>query len=272
MDHGFENQGAGSVSLGQMFGVIRRRYRFVLTLVLLGLAGGGFLVYNAPAKYKASATLRLAGERRALTGQIEGPTPEIARTTDPLLSLVQLVQSRNVLGAVVDSLGLRLTSATEDFGANQLDSIHVEPLATSDTILVTFYRNGVKAKLGDREARAAYGERMDLGTVQFSVPSVPDVPVANLSVIPREKAVDNLVADIEVIQRPGTDIIDVSYSSQSPRAAQRLVNTTLLSFQELNILGAKQRSQRRRQFLEEQLKQTDSMLEERRVGKSVWRV
>ncbi len=260
MDHGFESQSAGSVSLGQMFGVIRRRYRFVLTLVLLGLAGGGYLVYSAPAKYQAAATLRLAGERRALTGQIEGPTPDIARTTDPLLSLVQLVQSRNVLGAVVDSLGLRLTSATEDFGTNQLDSIRVDPLATRDTILVTFYRNGVKAKLGDREARAAYGEKMDLGTVQFSVPSVPDVPTASLFVIPREKAVDNLVADIEVIQRPGTDIIDVRYSSKSPRAAQRLVNTTLLAFQELNILGAKQRSQRRRQFLEEQLKQTDSML------------
>ena len=260
VDHGFEGQATGSVSLGQIFGVIRRRHRFVLTLVLLGLAGGGFLVYKAPATYQAAATLRLAGERRALTGQIESPAPEVARTTDPLLSLVQLIQSRNVLGAVVDSLGLRLTSATEDFGINELDSVRVDPLATSDTILVTFYRNGVKAKLGDREARGAYGEKLDLGTVRFSVPSVPDVPVASLQVIPREKAIDNLVTDIEVLQRPGTDIIDVRYSSKSPRAAQRLVNTTLLAFQELNILGAKQKSQRRRQFLEEQLKQTDSML------------
>lgn len=259
-EHGFENQAAGSVSLGQIFGVIRRRHRFVLTLVLLGLAGGGFLVYKAPATYQAAATLRLAGERRALTGEIEGPAPEIARTTDPLLSLVQLIQSRNVLGAVVDSLGLRLTSATEDFGISELDSVRVDPLATTDTIVVTFYRNGVKAKLGDREARGAYGEKLDLATVRFSVPSVPDVPAATLQVIPREKAIDNLVTDIEVIQRPGTDIIDVRYSSKSPRAAQRLVNTTLLSFQEQNILGAKQRSQRRRQFLEEQLKQTDSML------------
>ena len=42
--------------------------------------------------------------------------------------------------------------------------------------------------------------------------------------------------------------------------AQRVVNTTVLSFRELNILAARQKSQRRRQFLEEQLVQTDSLV------------
>jgi Mrp family chromosome partitioning ATPase/uncharacterized protein involved in exopolysaccharide biosynthesis len=259
-DRGFETQAAGSVSLGQIFGVIRRHYRFILGLTLLGVATGGFLVYQSPAIYKATATLRLAGERRALTGELEGPAPEVARATDPLLSLTQLVQSRNVLGAVVDSLGLRLTSATEGLETSQIDGAHVEPHATSDTILVTFYQNGVKAKLADREARGQYGETLDLGTVRFSVPSPPDVPAAALYVIPREKAVDKLAADIGVLQRAGTDILDLNYYSKSPRVAQRVVNTTVKAFQELNIVGAKQKSQRRRQFLEEQLKQTDSML------------
>ncbi|MEO8090731.1 MAG: polysaccharide biosynthesis tyrosine autokinase [Gemmatimonadales bacterium] len=259
-DRGYETQPAGSISLGQIFGILRRHYRFILVLTLLGMMAGGFLVYRAPAIYKATATLRLAGERRSLTREIETPAPEVARTTDPLLSLTQLVQSKNVLGAVVDSLGLRLNSATEGFAATQLDSVHVEPLATPDTILVTFYQNGVKAKLGDREARGPYGTMLDLGTVRFSVPSAPDVPAAGLFVIPREKAVDKLAVDVEVIQRPFTDILDLSYYSKSPRVAQRVVNTTIAAFQDLNIVGAKQKSQRRRQFLEEQLKQTDSML------------
>ncbi len=259
-DRAYETQPAGSISLGQIFGIIRRHYRFILVLTLLGVMGGGFLVYQAPAIYKATATLRLAGERRALTGQIEGPAPEVARTTDPLLSLTQLVQNRNVLGAVVDSLGLRLNSATEGLEATQLDSVYVDPLATPDTVLATFYQNGVKAKLADREARGQYGETLDLGTVRFSVPSAPDVPAAALYVIPRGKAVDQLAADVEVLQRPFTDILDLSYYSKSPRVAQRVVNMTIAAFQELNIVGAKQKSQRRRQFLEEQLKQTDSML------------
>jgi succinoglycan biosynthesis transport protein ExoP len=260
VDRGFESPAAGSISLGQIFGVIRRRHRFVLTLTLLGVAGGGFLVYKAPANYLASATLRLAGERRALTGQIEGPAPEIARTTDPLLSLAQLVQSTNVLGAVVDSLGLRLNSATPEFSTSQLDGIYVDSTATADTILVTFYQNGVKAKLADREARGPYGETLDLGTVRFSVRAIPDLSAASLYVIPREMAVDKLLADIQVDQRTGTDILDVRYLSTNPPTAQRVVNTTVLAFQHLNILSAKQKSQRRREFLEGQLKQTDSML------------
>src|SRR5918999_233255 len=105
MDREFESHSAsGSVSLRQMFGVIRRHYRIVLALTILGAAAGGLLVYKEPASYEAQATIRLAGERRQLTGQLEGATPEISRTTDPLLSLTELVRSRAVMGSVVDSL------------------------------------------------------------------------------------------------------------------------------------------------------------------------
>jgi Mrp family chromosome partitioning ATPase/uncharacterized protein involved in exopolysaccharide biosynthesis len=243
-----------------MFGVLRRRYRLVLGLTLFGAAVGGLLAYRDPSTYQATATFRLAGERRALTGTIESPTPELGRTADPLTSLTQLVYSRSVMGAVVDSLGLRLRSATPEFGAGRLERVHVSPTATSDTIQVTFYQNGVKAKLGDREARARYRQPIDLGMVRFTVPSVPDVPVASLYVIPREMAIDNLLGGIFVNQRLGTDIVDVKYMSTSPRTAQRVVNSTVLAFQQLNIETAKQKSQRRREFLEGQLKQTDSML------------
>jgi tyrosine-protein kinase Etk/Wzc len=231
----------------------------VLALTLLGVAAGGYLAARAPATYKATAVLRMAGERKQLTGEIE-PTPELERTTNPILSIAELVRSRSVMGAVVDSLGLRLLSATPEFGTSRLDNVWVGPEATGDTIQVTFYQNGVKAKLANREARARYGEPLDLGQVRFTVLSVPALASANLHVIPREMAIDNLLGNVTVLLRPETDIIDVSYVASNPRTAQRAVNTTVLAFQQLNILNAKQKSQRRREFLEEQLKQTDSML------------
>jgi tyrosine-protein kinase Etk/Wzc len=260
MDQEFEAQANSSISLRQMFGVLRRHYRLVLTLTLLGAAGGGFLVYKAPASYEAQATLRLAGERRALTGQIEGPTPDLSRTTDPLLSLTELVRSRSVMGAVVDSLGFRLVSGTPEYSTGNLNGIEVDAEATSDTILVTFYQNGVKAQLGDREARAAYGQPLNLGPVRFSVTSKPSVPTANLYVVPREMAIDRLLGGVLVTHRPATDIIDVRYQSGNPRMSQRVVNATVAAFQRLNILAAKQKSQRRREFLEGQQRQTDSLL------------
>ena len=164
------------------------------------------------------------------------------------------------MGAVVDSLGLQLTSATPEFGLNRLQGVWVDPQAGNDTILVTFYRNGVKAKLANREARASYKEPIDLGTVRFSVTSAPDVPTASLVVIPRQMATDQLISGVLVTPRTGTDVIDVVYMSSNPNLAQRVVNTTVTTFQQLNILSAKEKSQRRRQFLEGQLKQTDSML------------
>ena len=257
---GFEPQPGAAISLGHMFGVLRRRHRLVLGLTVFGAVVGGLLAYRDPSTYQATAVFRIAGERRALTGGIESPTPELGRTADPLQSLTQLVWGRSVMGAVVDSLGLRLRSATPEFGAGRLENVHVSAEAGRDTIQVTFYQNGVKAKLANREARARYGQPVDLGAVRFTVPTVPDVPSASLFVIPREMAIDNLLSGIFVNQRLGTDIVDVKYLSTSPKMAQRVVNTTVLAFQRLNIETAKQKSQRRREFLEGQLKQTDSTL------------
>jgi succinoglycan biosynthesis transport protein ExoP len=259
MDGGYERPGSDSLSLGHMLAVLRRRYRLVLGGTALGLAAGGYIALKAPATYKATAVLQLAGERRALTGEIE-PTPLLDRNSNPILSVVELVRSRSVLGAVVDSLGLRLQSATPEFGTSRLEGVRVDPKATADTIQLTFYQNGVKAKLGGQTANARYRQPLDLGLVRFAVTSVPDVPSANLYVIPREMAIDNLLAGVQVIHRAETDIMDVTYVAQNARNAQRVVNTTVLAFRELNILSAKQKSQRRRQFLEEQLTQTDSML------------
>jgi uncharacterized protein involved in exopolysaccharide biosynthesis len=253
MDGGYERPAGDSMSLGQLFGVLRRRYRLVLIITLLGLGTGAYLAARAPASYKATAVLRLAGERRALTGEVD-PTPELERTTNPILSVAELVRSRSVLGAVVDSLGLRLLSATPEIGTSQLARVYVAPEATNDTVQVTFYQNGVKARLRGREARGRYGEQLDLGPVRFAVTGVPDVSSASLYVIPREMAIDNLYSKISVLSRPETDIMDVAYVAPNPRTAQRIVNTTVLAFRELNILTAKEKSQRRRQFLEEQLK------------------
>jgi succinoglycan biosynthesis transport protein ExoP len=151
-------------------------------------------------------------------------------------------------------------STTPEFGTSALDAVQVDSQTTRDTILVTFYQNGVKAQRADREARAPYGQMLDLWPIRFAVVSKPDLPSATLSVIPREMAIDRLLAGVLVTHRPATDIIDVRYSSGNPRTAQRVVNTTVLAFQRLNILAAKQKSQRRREFLEGQQKQTDSLL------------
>src|SRR5690242_18751591 len=251
-----------AVSLGQLFRVIRRRYKLIVLVTLLGLGAGAFLAAKTPASYRAMSTIRLANERRAITEQFEDqPSENISpRTMDPILSLAQGARSYSVLGAVVDSLGLQLNSDTPEFGIGKLDKVWVNPQTANDTIQVAFYQNGVKAQLRNREARGHYGDVLDLGSVRFAVRAVPDIPSATLHIIPRQMAADNLFNNLQVIPRAGTDVIDVSYISPNPRMAQNIVNTTVTVFKHLSIENAKQMSTRRRQFLEGQLKQTDSML------------
>ena len=256
----YDGQASGTITAGYIFGVLRRRYRLVLALALLGICAGAYLAYRTAASYRAVATIRLAGERRALTGEMENPTPDLDRTADPLLSLAQLVRSTSVMGAVVDSLGLQLTSLTPEFGVKRLAGIQVSPQAGNDSIDLKFYQNGVRARLGTREAKALYGQPLDLGKLRFSVTSAPDVPDAVLFVTPRPMAIDQLISGVQVIPRVSTDLIDISYLSGDPGLAQRVVNTTVSMFKHLSIQAAKQKSQRRREFLESQLKQTDSML------------
>src|SRR4051794_12066062 len=94
-----------SVTFRQVLTVLRRRYQLILAMTLVGATVGLFLASREPASYRAAAMLRLAGERRELTGdQVEGA--DLGRTADPLMSIIELLRSRTVAGVVVDSLGL----------------------------------------------------------------------------------------------------------------------------------------------------------------------
>ena len=99
-----------TISLGHFIGVVRRRWKLILALAVVGAILGGVLGARTPPSYRAVAMLRLANERRAMTGDIEAAPPVLGRNTDPILSTIQLIRSRNVMGAVVDSLGLQLKS------------------------------------------------------------------------------------------------------------------------------------------------------------------
>src|SRR6185312_12074743 len=103
-----ESQDSGdSISFRQVLAVLRRRYQLILAMTLVGASIGLFLASREPATYHAGAMLRFAGERQSLTGDDEEPSG-LPKSTDPLLSIVQLIRSRTVAGVVVDTLGLQL--------------------------------------------------------------------------------------------------------------------------------------------------------------------
>jgi capsular exopolysaccharide synthesis family protein len=248
-----------SVSFRQILTVLRRRYQLILAMTLVGASIGLFLASRDPATYHAGAMLRFAGERQSLTGD-DQEASGLPKTTDPLLSIVQLIRSRTVAGVVVDSLGLQLQSTTPDFTTGSLDGVHVDSRAAGDSVVLTFRANDVVAQRADRRVTAAYGQPINLGVVQFSVRARPSVETATLSIWGREVTIDYLLGGLLVAPRSETDVIDIGYTAYDPVSAQRIVNSTVQAFQDLNVQWARERSRRRREFLGEQLAQTDSML------------
>ena len=248
-----------SVSFRQVLTVLRRRYQLILAMTLVGATIGLYLASQVPPLYRAAAMLRLAGERRALTGD-NGEAPGLTKTTDPMLSIIELLRSRTVARVVVDTLGLQVQSWTPEFATSGLAEVHVDPRAAGDTVQLIFRPNDVVARRADRSVTAPYGQVMNLGMMQFAVRSRPAVEVATLGIAGQEQAIDAFLAMLQVSRRTETDVLDVGYFSTDPVTSQRIVNATVQAFQSLNIQWARERSRRRREFLAEQLAQTDSML------------
>jgi tyrosine-protein kinase Etk/Wzc len=262
---------AGMMSFRQALAVVRRRFQLILAVTACGAALGLFLASREPTTYKASAMLRLAGERQTLTGVAEEAAPILGRTADPMLSIIELLRSRTVAGVAVDSLGLQLVSLTPEFSVEDLANVKVDPRAAGDSLQLAFRADAVSARRGERAVTAPYGQLMNLGVVQFVVRSHPAVENVNLGIRSREAAIDALLGGLLASRRELTDVIDVGFIAEDPRTAQRIVNSTVHAFQTLNVQWARERSRRKGEFLAEQLAQTDSMLQRAQAELSSFR-
>ncbi|HEX2250210.1 MAG TPA: polysaccharide biosynthesis tyrosine autokinase, partial [Gemmatimonadales bacterium] len=112
---------------------------------------------------------------------------------------------------------------------------------------------------------------LQVGPVRLSVPARPPVDYAVLALTPRDIAIDQALLQLKVTTRPGTDVIDVKFADADPSVAQRFANELVRSFQAANGHSAQGQARRRREFLGEQLRVTDSLLMQAEAGLSRFR-
>jgi polysaccharide biosynthesis transport protein len=182
---------------------------------------------------------------------------------------------------VVDSLGLRLrpvsrfSLSTPLFGRRlppgALQRLAVDSSVAADTLLLQFTKTTVTAWSRTGKARAALGRPLRIGGVQLTVPAAPPVEVALLAIAPRDVTIDAALRRLKVVARPGTDVIDVKYVDADPALAQRFANNLARLFQTANGHSAQEQARRRREFLNEQLQVTDSLLVDAERGLSEFR-
>src|SRR5919109_3797197 len=204
----------------------RRRWKLIAGVVLLTLLGTIIVVLRNEPKYRATAVLRVADTRYAVSAAIDLPpaNPAADRRFDPVFSQLHLLQSRTVLAQVVEAEGLRLLPVSSEVPVAQLRDVRVEPAANVDTLRVSFSHAGFALSTGTAAAAAVYGARADLDGVSFSVDTRPAVTHATLVVLPQDAAIDRVRSGLRAKSRPQTEIIDVSYTAATPLEAQRVVN------------------------------------------------
>jgi tyrosine-protein kinase Etk/Wzc len=244
--------------------IIRRQLWIVLAIVAVCLGLTSWVVLRAPDKYMANAVVRLADARRAMTGNAEGGSYEqvLGREADVLLSQVQVLQSRQIAGDAVDRAGLRLIPTKESDYPEEITQVSITEPVRADTLKLAFGPTDATLTSGAQRSTAPDGQPVSAGGVTLVVAAKPDdIEMSRFTIVSRTRAVNNLLGNFKAQPRPKTDIIDLQYTSNQPRYSQRVSNSMALTFQEHNASGAQQASRRRRIFLEEQMKQTDAMLQ-----------
>lgn len=264
---------ADGLSVRELLAVLRRNLWLVMLGVVVTAAPVAYLVLTEPPTFSAKSVLRLVDTRRALTGGMESAVAEqvVGAQTDAILSQLEVLRGRVVLGEVVDREGLRLAPRTEGLTRGDFREVWVEPGVDADTLSVEFGEDGVRARSRSGTARAGYGVPVRLGGVRFAVESRPQEPEATLVVLPREEAIDSLLERLRATPRQRTDAVEVEFTAADPRTAQRVVNSVVAVFREFNADEAQQQSRRRRLFLEEQLRSTDSLLADAEMRLSSFR-
>jgi capsular exopolysaccharide synthesis family protein len=249
---------------------LRANFELFFVALTLTVALAVLVILRSPPEYSARAAIRIASERRTLTSGVESAPQVLDRPVDPLLSSVQVLTSRTLVGSVVDSLGLRLQPlgryglTAPLFGRRMppgaLQDVSVESEALPDTILLQFTKSGVTAWSGRDTVRAPIGEPLRIAGARLTVPAVPPVGFVIMEIAPRDLAIDQALRKLKVVARPSTDVIDVKYADADPARAQQFANHLARLFQAANGHAAQGLAGRRREFLEEQLRVTDSLL------------
>jgi uncharacterized protein involved in exopolysaccharide biosynthesis len=91
------------ISPAHLIRSVRENLPLFVIVAGIALSATALLLWQADPQYSARSVIRMAGERRSLANAVESAPPTLDRPVDPLLSAVQVLTSRKLVGAVSQS-------------------------------------------------------------------------------------------------------------------------------------------------------------------------
>jgi capsular exopolysaccharide synthesis family protein len=259
--------------LHEWLAVLRRHMRLAGGVAALVVVATAYVTYTTPSLYRATAVVRLVDARRALAGGLVDPGADGdmgLSSANPVLSQVEVLRSRATAGAVVDDLPT-LRVAARQFPVSLIKQVRVTPDAVPDSIVLRFGGDDFTALVPGARRDAAYGALVELQAVSFTIAAPPAAENGVLYILSRDAVVDGLTHRLAVKPRENTDVIDITFTATDPRRAQEVANRLAQVFQSGNAHSAQQEAQRRREFIETQLRFNDSLLTDARGALSAFR-
>jgi polysaccharide biosynthesis transport protein len=253
---------ANELSLRSLL-VVLRRYWWLIAVMTVAAGGLAFLHgLRADPAYKATATVVIEDSRQAIAGNLAGAAAERGGRVDPFASQLEILRSHAVLGAAVDQAGMRLWPLDREVVGLRLSDLEVREESASGPIRLTFGRDGYIAEHGETIAEARYGEAVSLPPASFAIdaPPVSGHESAEYVIVGQRAAALYLRGRVEAVRRGATNLVDVSVTAADPLTAQIAVNALVTAFANHSEAMARQVSERRREFLKEQLTSTDARL------------
>src|SRR5664279_4876014 len=116
------------VDFKELLATVRRRWKLVSFITLASVGAAFYLAKSEPARFQAMATIRLVDTRREMTNGIDQSQSMyggIAMYADPILSQIQVLNSRAVATEVVKQHPLGLRVMPVGIGAKSLDDVDV---------------------------------------------------------------------------------------------------------------------------------------------------
>ena len=249
-------------SLIDYLAMVWRHRWLVLVVSAVIIAFGWRRIRNDIPMFSAQATVKMVDIKPAISGGLAnngGDNPS-GTYIDPLTTEIQVMRSRGVAMAAVDSFGLRLRTTEPGFYLGYFNDVRVATAQAPGTVKLRFTDTSVTAFAWGQMVTARYGEPLTISGVSFTTPSRPASPAATLVISSREDAVDDLLGNLSAHAREMTALIDIVVQANDPYYAQRAANAVAVTLRHVSAIDAQRTSRARRVFIEEQLQLVDSTL------------
>jgi tyrosine-protein kinase Etk/Wzc len=244
----------------RILGILRRRAALILLVTIVATGVAAAFAYRPSTLYQSTAVIRLRDAREAVTGGLAGEAEQLSGPMlDPMQSLIEVLASRGVAGAVVDSMPL-LRLRTHGFAPTLISAVSFPPNLATDSLHLEFWEAGVRLEGAAADRTVPYGSPLATTGLTITPARRPEAFQGMVELVPREAAIDGLLANLKVETRPGTDVINVQYTAADPELARIVATRVVEVFRAADADMARQQSRARRVFLESQLQQAEADL------------